>query len=282
MIRSKRTSWLLLVSLVFGASCELPQVCPAGEPPPTPPPDGRRDDAGYFAYAHSHNDYLHSRPLADALELRFRSVEADVFFRGGDVRVGHDADALVGTLAALYLDPLRERVAAMGGSVYGDGAPFTLWIDLKEDASALRDGLRALLDAQPGLSIFDEDGVHEAAITVILTGDAAAKRRLTAQTPRPFARDENSFRLEDAPHTALDPHIAYALDWSQWVGHGDAVDQQQRMSCIIGKAHADGRLVRFFHAPDQMASWSAQLDGGADFVGTDALTDLAAYLRTRP
>lgn len=271
-----------LALVVCGAACELPTVCPVADPPPPPPPDEPRGAARYFAYAHSHNDYAHPRPLADALAIGFRSVEADVYFRDGDVRVGHDDDALVGTLAALYLDPLRERLATMGGSVYGDGAPFTLWIDLKEDSSMLRDALRALLDAQPGLSIFEESGLQEGAVTVILTGDAGAKQTLAAQTPRPFARDDNSFHLEDAPRTMADPHIAYALEWSRWIGHGAADEQQQRMICIVGKAHRDGRLVRFFHAPDDEAAWSAQLERGADFVGADAIAAFGAYLRTRP
>lgn len=208
------------------------------------------------------------------------SVEADVFFRDGAVRVGHESDALVGTFAALYLDPLRERVAAMGGSVYGDGAPFTLWIDLKENSAALRDGLRALLDLQPRLSIFTGDGKHDDAITVILTGDADAKRAMTASVPRPFARDENSFSVADAPRTTSDPHVAYALDWDAWVGRGAANEQSQRMACIVGKAHHDGRAVRFFHAPDRSAEWSAQLAHGADFVGADAIAELASYLTT--
>ena len=40
--------------------------------------------------AHAHNDYLHERPLFDALENGFRSIEADVFTQGDSLYVAHD------------------------------------------------------------------------------------------------------------------------------------------------------------------------------------------------
>lgn len=44
--------------------------------------------------AHAHNDYEHPRPLLDALDHRFGSVEADVFLVGDQLLVGHDATEL--------------------------------------------------------------------------------------------------------------------------------------------------------------------------------------------
>ncbi|VXC12011.1 exported hypothetical protein [Arthrobacter sp. 9AX] len=57
----------------------------------------------------AHNDYEHDRPLFDALEHGFTSVEADVWLVDGELRVAHDlADAKQGvTLESLYLDPLQ-------------------------------------------------------------------------------------------------------------------------------------------------------------------------------
>ena len=40
--------------------------------------------------AHAHNDYMHERPLFDALENGFRSIEADVFAQGDSLYVAHD------------------------------------------------------------------------------------------------------------------------------------------------------------------------------------------------
>src|SRR6478609_9716902 len=57
--------------------------------------------------AHAHNDYEHPRPLLDALDHRFGSVEADIHLVGDQLLIGHDASELdpSRTLESLYLDP---------------------------------------------------------------------------------------------------------------------------------------------------------------------------------
>src|SRR5262245_49224155 len=78
--------------------------------------------------AHAHNDYEHARPLLDALDHGFCSVEADVYLTDGALLVAHERkDVRPGrTLETLYLDPLRERVKANGGRVYAGGP--TVWL----------------------------------------------------------------------------------------------------------------------------------------------------------
>jgi hypothetical protein len=70
--------------------------------------------------AHSHNDYEQKRPLLDALEQGFCSIEADVWLVDGELRVAHDlAAARPGrTLEKLYLDPLLARANQNGGRVF--------------------------------------------------------------------------------------------------------------------------------------------------------------------
>src|SRR3954467_9283840 len=88
--------------------------------------------------AHAHNDYEHARPLLDALDHGFCSVEADIWLTPDGLLVAHDRkDIKPGrTLEALYLDPLRERVKANGGRVYRERPAFSLLIDVKTDADA--------------------------------------------------------------------------------------------------------------------------------------------------
>src|SRR5581483_11309861 len=67
--------------------------------------------------AHAHNDYEHARPLLDALDHGFCSVEADIWLAPDGLLIGHDKKDLKPgrTLESLYLDPLRERNRANGG-----------------------------------------------------------------------------------------------------------------------------------------------------------------------
>src|ERR1700740_1989091 len=78
---------------------------------------------------HSHNDYHQKRPLDDALAHHFDSVEADIWVHNNDLMISHLGFFYGGSLKALYLDPLQAKIKEHG-SVYGDGKPFYLWIDI--------------------------------------------------------------------------------------------------------------------------------------------------------
>src|SRR5512138_1200419 len=105
------------ISTLLAAVATVLAVSAAEPKPPTP-----------LAHAHAHNDYEHARPLLDALEHGFCSVEADVWLIDGQLLVAHDLKDVKPerTLQALYLDPLRARVARNAGKVFRDGPPCTL------------------------------------------------------------------------------------------------------------------------------------------------------------
>ena len=69
---------------------------------------------------HSHNDYLRTHPLIDALENGCISVEADIWQKDDmkdDLRVGHTEGSLKDdvTLKSLYVEPIIARLAATNG-----------------------------------------------------------------------------------------------------------------------------------------------------------------------
>jgi hypothetical protein len=101
-----------------------------------------------LANAHAHNDYAHKRPLFDALERGFTSVEADIFLTDkGELLVGHERRELrpERTLEKLYLKPLRRRARANKGQVYPGGPAFYLLIDIKTDGKKTYAVLNKLL-----------------------------------------------------------------------------------------------------------------------------------------
>src|SRR4051812_271101 len=104
----------------------------AADAPPAP------DSAGPvpLVHAHAHNDYEHPRPLLDALDAGFCSVEADIYLVDGKLLIAHNHKDVRPdrTLQSLYLDPLRERAKANGGRVYRGGPSVVLLIDFKDDA----------------------------------------------------------------------------------------------------------------------------------------------------
>jgi hypothetical protein len=262
-------------------ACGPPVLC-EGEASITPTAPGIN---GFMSSAHAHNDYEHPRPLQDALAAGFGSVEVDIWFRDREIHVSHDPFSTKGTLEALYLDEL-DALLAEGTSVHGDGAPFTLWLDLKDGGAELRAALVATLARRPWLTTFDEDGViEERAVTVVLTGDDASKRALVEETPapRPFARDSNDIAID----SEADPNVvASAHNFGKYVGSWDGKGApppglSRQCACVVERNHALGRKVRLFGGPDTPASWTFQLDHGVDFVNTDDLEGLAGVLRER-
>src|SRR4051812_42879322 len=124
--------------------------------------------------AHAHNDYEHARPLVDALDQGFCSVEADIHLVQGHLLVGHDPRGLRPdrTLQSLYLEPLKKRIAENGGRVYRDGPTVTLMIDVKSDAAQSYAALKeALQPYAPLLTVFREGRIEPGAITIVISGN---------------------------------------------------------------------------------------------------------------
>jgi len=88
-------------------------------------------------HAHAHNDYVHARPLLDALDRGFGSVEADVFLVDGALLVAHARDSVRGRPHARVVvsrAPSRMDRGARWPCVRGTSAALTLLIDAKADA----------------------------------------------------------------------------------------------------------------------------------------------------
>src|SRR4051794_6488814 len=122
--------------------------------------------------AHAHNDYEHARPLFEALNQGFTSVEADVFPVGGDLQVGHDDKSLkpTRTLEGLYLKPLGERVRRNGGHVYSRASRFFLLIDIKDKPQETYRILQRVLPRYSEMLTAVERGkLRNGAITIVLT-----------------------------------------------------------------------------------------------------------------
>ena len=235
-------------------------------------------------HAHAHNDYLHARPLLDALDHGFCSVEADVWLVNGRLLVAHDHDKVKPerTLQALYLDPLCERVKRNGGSVYPSGPPVTLLIDVKSDGEATYPVLREVLNRYPEiLTVFLPDTTEDTAVTVIVTGNRA-RAQMQAEHQRHAAYDGRLDDLDGNESRHFIPLVS--SNWTlsfKWRGVGEFPSEERRkLKELVDKAHAQGRRVRFWSAPDSPPGWRELLAAGVDLINTDNLDGLQKFLRT--
>lgn len=236
-----------------------------------------------LTHAHAHNDYEHTRPLFDALDHGFCSVEADIFLVDGQLLVAHKpSETRPGrTLQALYLDPLRERVRKNGGRVYANGPEFTLLIDLKQDWQILYPPLRTVLTNYADMLTTFHGQVKETnAITVIITGSRSAKM-FSGEKVRWAARDGSLDDLKNDPSPLLVPWIS--VDWKSifhWKGSGTMPpDELRHLDSIVYQAHEQGRLVRFWDAPDFPNFWRTMRTENVDLINTDDLPGAEKFFK---
>jgi glycerophosphoryl diester phosphodiesterase len=236
-----------------------------------------------LAHAHAHNDYLHRRPLRDALDHGFMSVEADIFLVDGQLLVAHDEKDVrpERTLTGMYLDPLRERSRANGGWVFDKGRPFTLLIDIKSEAEATYAALHIVLaDYSDLLTTVDDGKLETKAVTIIVSGNRAIES-ISAQERRYAAIDGRFSDLDSAHRAHLIPLISD--NWQkhfQWTGDGPFPDaEREKLHAIVKQAHERGRRVRLWATPEGPAVWKELLSAGVDLINTDDLEGLDDYLR---
>ncbi len=260
-----RCLWLLVA-----VSIPLPAV--AEDSPPVRP----------LRQAHAHNDYYHPRPLLDALDHGFCSVEADVFLVDGELRVGHHELELTPqrTLELLYLRPLRERVRGNGGSVYGDGKPIMLLVDIKRDGPAAYKTLGRLLNEYRDIVSGVEDGrFRTRAVDVVISGDRP-KTLIADDARRRAGIDGRLSDLDSELPADLMPLISDR--WSshfRWRGEGDIPPQErEKLRSIVRRAHESGRRVRFWATPESESLWRELIAAGVDHINTDQLDRLQGFL----
>jgi hypothetical protein len=235
--------------------------------------------------AHAHNDYLHARPLLDALDHGFGSIEADIWLVDDQLLVAHDRKEVRSgrTLEALYLDPLLARFRALGGRIYVEGTPLTLLIDVKSAAGPTYAALHARLGRYAEmLTEFRGDTIRPGQVTVIVSGnrDEAAMR---AQPSRYAAMDGRKAHLDSDAPASLVPLLSE--NWrtlSSWNWIGPMPDDVRRtLGDWVTRTHARGRKLRFWNVPDRPEVWAALLDAGVDVIGTDNLSALRDFLTAR-
>jgi hypothetical protein len=242
--------------------------------------------------AHAHNDYEHPRPLLDALDHRFGSVEADIYLVGDQLLVAHDPEDLdpERTLESLYLDPLAARVRAHHGRVYrGERRSLQLLVDIKTEGAATYLELDRHLRRHKHLfTTYAHGRVRPGAVTVVVSGDRAARAPMAAQSTRLAFYDGRLTDLGTSAPASFVPLISdnWTLNFT-WQGVGAFPEaERSKLRDIVGAAHGRGQRVRFWATPDlpgaaRDAVWGELLAAGVDHLNTDDLPGLEAFLDAR-
>jgi hypothetical protein len=234
----------------------------------------------YLGRAHAHNDYARPRPLHDALERGFGSIEVDVVLLDGEIFVAHELAEVrrSDTLARLYLEPLKGLVSTNGGNVYAvSDASLQLLIDVKSSAEETYRVLDEQLGAYDELfTRWTKDGARRGPVTVVLSGNRAVDLVLT-DTVRYVALDGRID--EERSSFSVDAMPLVSIDWETIEGSPTARLAAAR--AWIDLVHGENRRIRFWGTPDRGPVWSSLIAIGADHIGADDLVGLEQVLRAQ-
>ncbi len=237
--------------------------------------------------AHAHNDYRHDRPLQEALENGFTSVEADVFLIDTTLYVYHNKPgnpSAERTLEKLYLQPLKAWIDAHQGMVYqGYGHFFYLMIDFKTDAVPTYRQLKQLLYKYSDFISIVRDGVEEdKPVKVFISGNRPVEAVLQ-ETEVIAALDGRPGDLgADFPPSLMPVVSDHYKQFFRWRRKGRVSKKHRKqLEVFVNQAHAEGKKVRLWAAPDNPAAWQFLLEMGVDLINTDHLSELKDYLLKR-
>lgn len=230
--------------------------------------------------AHAHNDYEHARPLREALQNGFNSVEADVHLYNGELRVAHNfANDQSPKLQELYLNPLDSLIKANDGFVYpGAQEPFYLMIDIKTNGEATYQVLKSVLNNYQKLLCT----ASVCPVKIFLSG----QRPLSTMVKEGYSGIGNDGRPDDLGKQypiELMPVISDNFNnWSSWDGK-NAINEKdlQRIKTLAQRVHAEGRKLRLWAIPDNETAWEVLLEAGVDLINTDHLPELNTFLTSK-
>lgn len=231
------------------------------------------------ANIHSHNDYERARPLTEALEYGVGSLEADIFLDNGKLIVAHDRkQVLLGrTLDSLYLQPLQKQLQEKGGHVYADTSQrLQVMIDIKTEAIATLDTLVEVLKAYPSL-------IDSKALLIVISGNRPSPDQYKKYPE--WIHFDGEFRTRYT--TDQWTRVAMISDnfsrYSQWKGKG-RLPENDRMVLrkMIDSSHHAGKKIRFWNAPDLLNSWHQLTELGVDYLNTDDIPGVSAFIEDLP
>jgi glycerophosphoryl diester phosphodiesterase len=234
--------------------------------------------------AHAHNDYLHTKPLMDALSFGFTSIEADIHLLNNELYVVHDTPETVQglrTLKSLYLEPLRKHIKQNKGYVYPHyTSPVYLMIDMKTEAGPTYALLKQQLSSYK--DILYSSANPNGRVQVVLSGNRPVQQ-VNSEVSALVSIDG---RPEDLPamySAKFMPIISQNyFKIIRWNGQG-SISQEDKLTLekLAQAVHSQGKKLRLWASPENENVWQVLLEAGVDFINTDKLEQLQLFMQTR-
>ena len=230
---------------------------------------------------HAHNDYEHERPLLDALDLGYSSIEVDIHFYKKSLRVSHDDHDLESkpTLDELYLQPLKELIQKNDGRIFkNDSTSLILMIDFKTKKKRALQLLSNKLDKYNDLLTKQFRSYKQwAPIQIILSGDPPLQK-LNRLNRTYFYIDG---RFEMAYPANLEKMVArMSANINDIESIASQNDRSKALAKLVSEAKLNKRKIRFWATEDNPRTWIHLLEHGVDWISVDDLKGFAKFRET--
>lgn len=234
----------------------------------------------YYQKIHSHNDYRQLVPFYQAYSQRVSSIEADVFYRDGQLLVAHDLEELNSayTLKSLYVKPIVEQFIKHGGKAWPDSNnKLILMIDIKSSTEPALSSIISLLNEFP--LVFDQTQ-NPNAVRVIITGNVPDPEYFE-NYPTIVSFDGTFYRSYTEDQLKRVSMISVPFyNYSRWNGKGSMKKQEKIMvQDAIDKAQELKKPIRFWASPDGVTAWNTFHQMGVDYINTDRVENCADYFK---
>jgi alkaline phosphatase len=251
-------------------------VQPSAMPDSFPAPLMTGDRRYTVANTHSHNDYEQPTPFWTAYNAQLGSIEADIFLVNGTLFVAHDRKELQRgrTLEGYYLKPLADQIGRHHGHPHADSSrQLQMLIDVKADSTAVLAALVTLLEKYPALT-------QTPSLIWVISGNRPPDSLYTSYPP--FIAFDGILGVHYSP--AALSRIVMMSDDLQSYTHWGGLDtipsaDKKELLAAIRWSHDLHLPVRFWDAPDFPNAWDQLIRLRVDFINTDHIRQLAAYLR---
>ena len=227
---------------------------------------------------HSHNDYKQQIPLLAAYYAGMGSIEADVFYRNGELYVAHESSEIKPgkTLKKLYIEPLIAFFKENGNRPYADPSQkLQLVIDIKENYEQV---LSNLLENLKGYEAVFDQQKNPSAIKIVISGNIPPVEKFNHYPQFIYfdGRPEKDYSPEQLKRIGMiSQSIAH---YSVWNGKGTPTPPDlEKMKTVIDKAHNMGKPFRFWATKDSPNSWKELAYMGVDWINTDQPTALKNF-----
>jgi len=228
------------------------------------------------ANAHAHNDYEQLVPFKLAYDAGFGSIEADVFLVDGQLLVGHEKNQLnkERTLEALYIKPLVKKIQQNHGKIFLDkNKKLNILIDCKTDGVAALDVLTLLLKGYNSL-------ITNRNLRFVISGNRPPETDYHLYPD--YIQFDGRLGIHYTPEVLSKIAIIsdYFGSYSKWNGEATLPEEDRfRLMEMITKVHEMKKPIRFWGSPDTPTAWGVFKQLGVDYINTDKIEALDAFLK---